>query len=62
MNNFLIVSGYLFVVSPVLALPLPLCYQLIILEDSAITIRLEKRSPTVLRGVLVQNDKPHGVV
>ena len=61
MNNFLIAIVCLFFVSPVLASPLPLICEVISEEDPAISIRLEKRTPTALRGVLVQNDKTLGV-
>ena len=61
MNNFLIANVCLFVVSPVLASPLPMTCEVISEENPAISIRLEKRTPTALRGALVQNDKPLGV-
>ena len=49
----------MFVVRPVVGLPLPLSWEVTSEEVPAISIRLEKRTPKGL-GVLVQNDKPLG--
>ena len=59
MNKFLIAICY-FVVSPVLASPLSLIYEVTSEEDPTVTTSFEKRTPTALRGVLAQNSKAVG--
>ena len=45
----------------VLATPLPVVCEVISEEDPAISIRLEERTPTALRGALIQDGKRLGV-
>ena len=59
MNKFLIAICY-FVVSPVLASPLSLIYEVTSEEDPTVTTSFEKPTPTALLGVLAQNSKAVG--